>query len=70
MSIRKYHSDPQKLISEGQELMKQSDGSKFYSKVFAVNMVLSGQSAANVAKAAGLCRSTVSGWVKTQGVRI
>lgn len=65
MSIRKYHSDVQMLLAEGQELMLQSDGSKFFNKVFAVNLVLVGQTAANVAKAAGLCRSTVSDWVKT-----
>lgn len=65
MSIRKYQSDPQMLLEEGQKLMLQSDGSKFFTKVFAVNLVLAGKSAADVAKAAGLCRSTVSGWVKT-----
>ena len=37
----------------------------FYFRVFSVNFVLSGMSAANVAEIAGVSRSTVSDWVKT-----
>ena len=64
MSIRKYKSDTAKLLEIGKKIMSHSDGSKFYRKVAAVNLVLSGTSAANVAEAHGLCRATVSGWVK------
>lgn len=64
MSVRKYKSNPVELLEKGKEIMSHSDGSKFYRKVAAVNLVLSGTPAANVAAANGLCRATVSGWVK------
>ena len=65
MTIRKYNTPPAELLKQGCELMKQDDGSKFFRKVLAVNLVLSGMSAATAAKANGLSRATVSGWVKT-----
>ena len=33
MSIRKYKTNPQILLAKGQEIMKKSDGSKFFGSV-------------------------------------
>jgi transposase len=41
------------------------DDTRYYFRVFSVNFVLNGMSAARVAEIAGVSRSTVSGWVKT-----
>ena len=45
--------------------MLEHDDTRFYFRVFSVNSVLNGMSAANVAEIAGVSRSTVSDWVKT-----
>ncbi len=44
--------------------MTLSDESRFHFRVFAVNMVLSGCSAADIGNMAGVSRMAVSGWVK------
>ena len=41
------------------------DDARFYFRVFSVNFLLNGMSAANVAEIAGVSRSTGSHWVKT-----
>lgn len=58
-------SDPIRLLKEGKDIMLGHDDTRFYFRVFSVNFVLNGMSAANVAEIAGVSRSTVSGWVKT-----
>lgn len=67
MNRRKYKSNPQKLLEQGKKIMMNSDSadSKYNFRVFSVNLVLSGMSAAEVAETAGVTRSTVSNWVKT-----
>ncbi|MCM1060069.1 MAG: helix-turn-helix domain-containing protein [Eubacterium sp.] len=64
MNRRKYMSDPSDLLREGKKIMSYSDDTRFYFRVFSVNFVMNGMSAANVAEIAGVSRSTVSGWVK------
>lgn len=67
MNRRKYKSDPEKLLEQGKRIMMSSDSTdpKYYFRVFSVNLVLSGMSAAEVAEKAGITRSAVSDWVKT-----
>lgn len=65
MNRRNYVSDPIRLLKEGKDIMLGHDDTRFYFRVFSVNFVLNGMSAANVAEIAGVSRSTVSGWVKT-----
>ena len=65
MNSRKYVNDPVSLLKEGKEIMLEHDDTRFYFRVFSVNFVLNGMSAANVAEIAGVSRSTVSDWVKT-----
>lgn len=67
MNRRRYKSDPEKLLEQGKKIMMNSNStdSKFKFRVFSVNLVLSGMSAAEVAEKAGVTRSTVSDWVKT-----
>lgn len=64
MNRRKYTNDPAVLLKEGKEIMLGHDETRFYFRVFSVNFVLNGMSAANVAEIAGVSRSTVSDWVK------
>ena len=64
MNKRKYISDPVELLKEGKEIMLSHDDTRFYFRVFSVNFVLNGMSAADVAEIAGVSRSTVSDWVK------
>ena len=67
MNRRKYKSDPEKLLEQGKKIMMSSEStdSKYKFRVFSVNLVLSGMSAAEVAEKAGGARSTVSDRVKT-----
>ena len=44
MRVRRYKTEPSLLLEQGREIMKSSDGSLFYFRVMAVNMVLSGHS--------------------------
>ena len=64
MNRRKYKSDPIDLLKKGKEIMLSSDDTRFYFRVFAVNFVLNGMSAADVAEIAGVSRYAVSDWVK------
>lgn len=65
MNKRKYHTDPEVLLEQGKAIMSSSDESKFHFRVFAVNMVLSGCSAAEIGNMAGVSKVAVTGWVKT-----
>lgn len=64
MNTRKYKTNPYELLKQCKDIMSRSDDTKYYFKVFSVNFVLNGMSAADVAEIAGVSRSTVSGWVK------
>ena len=65
MNIRKYHTDPEELLAQGQAIMSSSDESKYLFRVFAVNMVLAGTPASQVGASAGYTKAAVTGWVKT-----
>ncbi len=64
MNLRKYSTDPSALSDQCKAIMSSSDESKYLFRVFAVNMVLSGISASQVAGSVGLSKATVTGWVK------
>lgn len=65
MNNRKYNTNPELLLSQGKAIMSSTDESRFHFKVFAVNMVLSGCSAAQIGAMAGVSKVAVTGWVKT-----
>lgn len=65
MNSRKYHTDPEILLAQGQAIMSSSDESKYLFRVFAVNMVLAGTPASEVGASSGFTRATITGWVKT-----
>lgn len=64
MNNRKYHTDPEVLLAQGQAIMSSSDESRYLFRVFAVNMVLSGTPASHVGASAGFTKAAVTGWVK------
>lgn len=64
MNRRKYKNAPADLLEKGKKIMLTHDDTRYYFRVFSVNFVLNGMSAANVAEIAGVSRSTVSNWVK------
>lgn len=64
MNNRKYKTNPVELLKTGQAIMASKDEPKFLLRVFAVNMVLDGKSAAEVSKLAGVSKRTVTKWVK------
>ena len=65
MNKRKYSTDPGILLEQGKAIMSSTDESRFHFRVFAVNMVLSGCSAAQIGAMAGVSKVAVTGWVKT-----
>ena len=65
MNNRKYNTDPALLLEQGKAIMSSTDESRFHFRVFAVNMVLSGCSAAQIGAMAGVSKVAVTGWVKT-----
>ncbi len=65
MNNRKYHTDPETLLAQGQAIMSSSDESRYLFRVFAVNMVLAGTPASQVGASAGFTKAAVTGWVKT-----
>ena len=64
MNTRKYKTDPAILLSQGKAIMSSSDESRFHFRVFAVNLVLSGFSASEIGKMAGVSKVAVTSWVK------
>ena len=65
MNNRKYNTDPETLLEQGKAIMSSTDEARFHFRVFAVNMVLSGCSAAQIGAMAGVSKVAVTGWVKT-----
>lgn len=65
MNVRKYKTDPEELLRKGKEIMKYSDESKYFFRVFCVNMVVGGSTAQQVAQSGGVSSVSVSNWVKS-----
>lgn len=64
MNIRKFKSDKDALIAEGNRIVSSSDDAKFIRKVTIVNLLLRGMSAKLVADACGETDRTLSNWVR------
>lgn len=64
MNKRKYKTDPEILLNQGKAILSSSDESRFHFRVFAVNLVLSGFSASEIGKMAGVSKVAVTSWVK------
>ena len=64
MNCRKYNTDLKELLKQGKAIMTSSDESRFYFRVFAVNMVLSGFPASEIGSMAGVSKQAVTRWVK------
>ena len=65
MNKRKYNTDPELLLKQGKAIMSSTDEARYHFRVFAVNMVLSGCSAAQIGTMSGVSKVAVTGWVKT-----
>ena len=65
MNNRKYKTNPDELLAQGQAIMSSSDEARYLFRVFAVNMVLAGTPASQVGASAGFTKAAVTGWVKT-----
>lgn len=64
MNNRKYKTSPEKLLDEGKKILSETRQSRYYFKICAVNMVLSGCKASYIASMSGVSRMSVSSWVK------
>ncbi len=64
MNIRRFKSDKNALIAEGNRIVSSSDDAKFIRKVTIVNLLLRGMSARLVADACGETDRTLSNWVR------
>ena len=64
MNNRKYKTNPEILLNQGKAIMSSNDESRFHFRVFAVNLVLSGFSASEIGKMAGVSKVAVTSWVK------
>ena len=65
MKSRVYKTDRRLLQAQCQEVLAASETSRFHFKVFAVNLVLAGQKAADIGRMCGFSKMSVSSWVKT-----
>ena len=65
MKNRVFRTDKRLLQAHCQEVLASSEVSRFHFKVFAVNMVLAGQKAADIGRMFGFSKMSVSSWVKT-----
>jgi len=64
MNIRKFKSDKDTLIAEGNRIVSSSDDAKFIRKVTIVNLLLRGMNTKLVADACGETGRTLSNWVR------
>lgn len=62
MNIRKFKSDKNALIAEGNRIVSSSDDARFIRKVTIVNLLLRGMSAKLLADASGETDRTLSNW--------
>ena len=64
MNNRKYHTDPQILLEQGQALVKGTKDARYRHKIEVVNLVLGGMTAQKVSEFVKESKNTVSRWVK------
>ncbi len=64
MPKRKYHTEPAKLLEEGQGIVRTTDDAKYRHRVEVVNMVLSGQLPSHLSECVKESKNTITRWVK------
>ena len=65
MNIRKFKTDKEALLAEGQRIVKSSDDARYIRKVTIVNLVLSGANISKLSECCGETSRTLSSWVKS-----
>lgn len=64
MPTRKYKTNPEQLLAEGQMIVNSTNDAKFQHKVEMVNLVLSGLTPSYLSQYCGDCKATITLWVK------
>lgn len=64
MPKRKYHTDPSKLLEEGQKIVQTTDDEKYRHRVELVNLVLGGQIPSQLSEYVKESKNTITRWVK------
>ncbi len=65
MNMRKYTTDPQKLLAQGKALIKANNDTVFQHRVEMVNLILSGITPSALSELVGESKNTLTSWVKT-----
>ena len=64
MRVRRFIHNPDELLKQGQEIVKQNADNKFVHRVSMVNLVLSGMTPGQLAQYCGDGERTINTWVK------
>lgn len=64
MKVHRFIHDPEELLEQGQQIVKQNADNKFVHRVSMVNLVLSGMTPSVLAKYCGDGERTINTWVK------
>ena len=64
MPVRKYKTDPEQLLAEGQQIVHSTTDAKYRHKVEMVNLVLKGLSPSYLSACCGDSKRTITLWVK------
>ncbi len=64
MPKRKYHTDPARLLAEGQEIVQTTEDAKYRHRVEIVNLVLGGQIPSQLSQYVKKSKNTITQWVK------
>lgn len=65
MPTRKYKSDKNQLLAEGQRIVSSTDDAKFQHKVGLVNLVLGGMTPSSLSEHVSESKNTITMWVKS-----
>ncbi len=64
MPKRKYHTDPARLLAEGQKIVQTTEDAKYRHRVEIVNLVLGGQIPSQLSQYVKESKNTITRWVK------
>ncbi len=64
MPKRKYHTDPARLLAEGQKIVQTTEDAKYKHRVEIVNLVLGGQIPSQLSQYVKESKNTITRWVK------
>ncbi len=65
MPTRKYKSDKNQLLAEGQMIVSSTDDARFQHKVELVNLVLGGMTPSSLSEYVSESKNTITMWVKS-----